>query len=748
VAGWATGINPGPANESSQTVSFNITGNSNPSLFAAGPAVSSAGTLTYTPAANANGSAIIALVLQDNGGTGNGGVDTSAAQSFTITVNPVNDAPSFAKGADQPVNQNAGVQAVPGWATAISPGPANEAGQTVSFIITGNSNPGLFAAGPAVNSSGTLTYTPAANANGSATITLVAQDSGGTANGGVDTSAPQSFTITVLPPPPTEAPMITTSPQSQTLALGSSITLFVEASGTPPLLYQWRHNGANIPGATASTYTISGFRLADAGNYSVAVENQFGVAASPPAKLSTILPSAPLNDNFAARSTITTATFTGQGNNRGATKEPGEPNHAGNPGGKSVWFRWTPPVSGIATISTAGSTFDTLLAVYRGSSVSNLTLVVQDDDAGGFFTSRATFNAVAGQSYEVAIDGLGGAEGDIVLDLNVEVTAETLPQIITQPVSRTVPPGATVVLSVVAQAGSPGAVLTYQWFQDGAAIVSATSSNYTIVNVQPVNVGTYTVRVTQGPRSVLSQPAIVQISVNDTGGTETTVAIVDKFAQALQAALSPTGQTPLGGPPPRPPPPVSGYTDTRTFRTVGATKEQGEPNHCGVAGGASQWFFYQAPADGTLTLNTDGSGFDTVMAVYTNRGPVIDFTNLVSVACDNDSGRNGKTSAVSFSVKKDTLYSVAIDGVGAATGTAQLNYQLITPLRFTSWAYNGGRFQLQFVGPAGNDFALQSSTTLTNWTTLLTTNSASGVVSFTDTNSAGAGSRCYRVLQQ
>src|SRR4030095_3964413 len=112
---------------------FNITGNSNPSLFAVVPIVSSAGTLSYTPAANANGSATITLVAQDNGGTANGGVDTSAGQSFTITVNAVNDAPSFTKGADQSVNADAGAQTVNGWATAISPGPPNEAGQTVSF---------------------------------------------------------------------------------------------------------------------------------------------------------------------------------------------------------------------------------------------------------------------------------------------------------------------------------------------------------------------------------------------------------------------------------------------------------------------------------------------------------------------------------------------------------------------------------------------------------------------------------------
>src|SRR6185369_17094861 len=196
VAGWATAISPGPSNESGQTVSFTVT-NDNNALFSTQPAVSSTGTLTYTPAANANGSATVSAVIKDNGGTANGGIDTSAAQTFTISVNSVNDVPSFTKGANQTVNEDAGAQTVNSWATAISPGPANESGETVTFNVTNNPNAALFSAGPVISSTGTLTYTPAANANGSATITLNIQDNGGTANGGVDTSAAQTFTITV-----------------------------------------------------------------------------------------------------------------------------------------------------------------------------------------------------------------------------------------------------------------------------------------------------------------------------------------------------------------------------------------------------------------------------------------------------------------------------------------------------------------------------------------------------------------------
>lgn len=195
VAGWATAIDDGDPSVV-QTLAFTATPD-NAALFSVPPAVSPTGTLTYTPAANANGTATVTLSLQDNGGTANGGVDTSAAQAFTITVNSVNDAPAFTKGADQTVLEDAGAQTVPSWATAISAGPSNESGQTLTFNVTGNTNPGLFGAGPTVAANGTLTYTPAANANGTATVTVALQDNGGTANGGVDTSTPQTFVITV-----------------------------------------------------------------------------------------------------------------------------------------------------------------------------------------------------------------------------------------------------------------------------------------------------------------------------------------------------------------------------------------------------------------------------------------------------------------------------------------------------------------------------------------------------------------------
>ena len=195
--GFVTGIVPGSGEESGQVLTFQTSADI-PSLFSVQPAISSNGTLTFTPAMNANGLATMTVTLQDNGGTANGGIDTSAPQTFTIHITPVNDAPSFfVSSATQTVLEDAGAQAVIGWATGIFAGPADEAAQGIQFIIT-NNNPSLFSEQPAVSADGTLTFTPAADANGIAMVTAELQDDGGTATGGINTSAPLFFPINVL----------------------------------------------------------------------------------------------------------------------------------------------------------------------------------------------------------------------------------------------------------------------------------------------------------------------------------------------------------------------------------------------------------------------------------------------------------------------------------------------------------------------------------------------------------------------
>ncbi len=123
----------------------------------------------------------------------------SATSTMTIDIIAVNDEPSFTGGANQTVIEDAGIQTVINWATAIVLGPANEVPpQTATFVVS-NDNNSLFVVQPAINAAGDLTYTTAVDASGLANVTVSLTDGGGIANGGDDTSGPpnQNFTITV-----------------------------------------------------------------------------------------------------------------------------------------------------------------------------------------------------------------------------------------------------------------------------------------------------------------------------------------------------------------------------------------------------------------------------------------------------------------------------------------------------------------------------------------------------------------------
>jgi hypothetical protein len=94
------------------------------------------------------------------------------------------------------VNQDSGPQVFPNWVTELDRGAPDEAGQAISFTVT-NGNNALFSAQPAISALGTLTFTPAPNAVGAASVGVRMFDSGGTANGGLNASPWQTFTITV-----------------------------------------------------------------------------------------------------------------------------------------------------------------------------------------------------------------------------------------------------------------------------------------------------------------------------------------------------------------------------------------------------------------------------------------------------------------------------------------------------------------------------------------------------------------------
>ncbi|HOD80387.1 MAG TPA: cadherin-like domain-containing protein, partial [Phycisphaerae bacterium] len=150
------------------------------------------GSYVYTPADDYNGPDSFTFRSHD-------GELYSDPATVSVTVTPVNDAPSFLAGADLWVSREAGSQSLTGWASAIQAGPANEAAQTLTFTVTA-ADPSFFSVQPTVSANGTLTYTPSLAAAGTVRVTVVLSDDGGTDDGGADTSAVQSFDILVARP--------------------------------------------------------------------------------------------------------------------------------------------------------------------------------------------------------------------------------------------------------------------------------------------------------------------------------------------------------------------------------------------------------------------------------------------------------------------------------------------------------------------------------------------------------------------
>jgi parallel beta-helix repeat protein len=505
-------------------------------------------------------------------------------------------------------------------------------------------------------------------------------------------------TLTVL-----ASPSFGLQPASTNVPLGGTATFCVSASGTAPVVYQWRHNGANIDGATNACLAITNVQLADGGAYDVVLENVTGTLVSDEALLTIDVPAALSGDNFGDRVPLGNA-FTNavSGTNHFATREDNEPLHAGKAGGKSVWYSWTAPAKGIATFRTVGSSFDTLLAVYTGDSLLSLANVASDEDSGGFFTSSLQFNAQGGVTYAVAIDGFAGAEGAFILSWELEETVEVLPHITAQPASQTVLEGAAASFSVSASGGGLG----YQWLFNGAMMPGETGSTLIVSNVQPKDIGYYSVRVSNSSgRAVQSDIAILEI------GPQAGVQSRDKFGDLL--AMEELAPAPTGG---RIAKAITsagflslsaGLPLSFVVNTTNSTTERSEPVDCRITG-ASRWMTLRAIENGVCLIDTIGSSIDTTLSVYTGSN----YLTLHLVACDDNGAADGVRSLVKFAAVAGTDYRLRIDGVGNK-GIVRVNTRL------------GVAPELAVVAPVappitpGGPFVLQAPVLTNSGTTLI-----------------------------
>jgi hypothetical protein len=168
IPNWATNISPGSESESGQTVQF-ITTTTTPELFSAAPKISPTGTLTFTPAANAFGTAVVTVVLKDNGGTVGGGIDSSDPYLLTITVNSVNDIPEVVTPiGDRTYGESSGPDSI-----SLAGRFVDVEDTALTYSVT-SSNPALITA---TIEAGALVLQIAPGLQGNSTIEVTATDS-------------------------------------------------------------------------------------------------------------------------------------------------------------------------------------------------------------------------------------------------------------------------------------------------------------------------------------------------------------------------------------------------------------------------------------------------------------------------------------------------------------------------------------------------------------------------------------------
>ncbi|MDD5051028.1 MAG: PKD domain-containing protein [Candidatus Pacebacteria bacterium] len=314
------------------------------------------------------------------------------------------------------------------------------------------------------------------------------------------------------------APTAAVSADNNSPVTGQQITF--TAAATDPnndeLAYSWDFGDntfvVNNASSVMHAYATSGSHTATV----VVSDMKGGVTTA--TKTITVASAPPPNDLFANRITLSGTSVNTTGTNAYGTKETGEPTVAGNGGGKSVWWRWIAPADGSTVVSSAHTSFDTLLGVYTPASnpgaVNALTLVGSNDDFGGSLQSQVTFTAVAGQEYEIVVDGYLGASGTIALSLQNSGTppTQTLTTIAVSPGVASLNVGATQQFTAVGK-DQTGANMTTQpsftWTTTGGGTVSA-AGLYTAGQTAG---GPFTVTATSGGVSGTAQVTVTSVPV-------------------------------------------------------------------------------------------------------------------------------------------------------------------------------------------------------------------------------------------
>ncbi|GAA4961570.1 hypothetical protein GCM10023225_01490 [Kineococcus glutinatus] len=406
----------------------------------------------------------------------------------------------------------------------------------------------------------------------------------------------------------------------------------------------------------------------------------------------------PGNDTFAGAA-IAGAAGLVSGSNTNATSQPGEA-----PGGTTpdttVWYTWTAPESGPTTFNTANASFDTVLDVFTGGSVGALGLVATNDDTGGTLQSEVTFNATAGTTYRVRVDGFGATHGTFSLNWAQNPPAND------DFAARAALSGATGKTSAsnaraTAQPGEPShwtaphASLWYAWTapESGSARFNTRESGFD--TTLAVYTGTALNALTNVTRSDDVNSTQSRVAFAATAGTTYLIA-VDGYGSAtgtvgLQWTVNPPANDDFAAARV-----IGGAHGSTSATTVRATGEPGERDyHGGAIADNSAWFSWtpSTSGPGVIRLRDVSGGLAPGIGVYTG-------TNVAGLT-----GVGEGATRADFTATAGTTYRIAVDGNGGSTGGFVLEWLIATCEGQPATIVGTGAFN----GTAGNDVIIGST---------------------------------------
>ena len=217
---------------------------------------------------------------------------------------------------------------------------------------------------------------------------------------------------------------------------------------------------------------------------------------------------------------------------------------------------------------------------------------------------------------------------------------------------------ATASVTVSATATDPDGVIAFLEIYRNGAVFAATNGGALSALWTNAVPGTYTLTArASDDRGLLTTSAPVVVTVTASG-------LADNYANR---------------------PFLSGFTNYVTGNTTYFTKEAGETNHAARWGEHSGWMAWTAPASGSCTMDTFDSGFDTVLAIYTNVPGTDTVSNLVVVVYNDDASSQTVLSSVGFTAVAGKTYVVVVDsyalfgGGGGQGGSVQLHIAQANP---------------------------------------------------------------------